>query len=63
MRHVGYLIAGRMRVRTDDGTVREIGPGETYVIEPGHDAVVIGREPMAAIEFSTVAAEEFARTA
>jgi hypothetical protein len=29
-----------MRVPLDECTVLEIGPGEAYVIEPGHDAEV-----------------------
>ena len=28
----------------EDGTVLEIGPGDAYVIEPGHDAEVVGDE-------------------
>src|SRR3954454_13721758 len=42
VRHVGVLKAGRMGVRHDDGTEVEIEPGEAYVIEPGHDAWVLG---------------------
>jgi hypothetical protein len=39
----------------------DIGPGEAYVIEPGHDARVIGNEPVVALEFATDTAERFAR--
>src|SRR6266508_1894661 len=48
VRHVGVVQSGRMHVIHDDGTEGEIGPGEAYVIEPGHDAWVVGDEPMAA---------------
>ena len=44
-----------------DGTQMDIGPGETYVIEPGHDAEVIGNTPVVALEFATQTAEGFAR--
>jgi hypothetical protein len=50
-----------MLVTHDDGTEMEIGPGQTYVIEPGHDARVVGDEPMVGFEFETGTAEEFAR--
>lgn len=60
-RHVGYLAAGRLRVMMEDGTRLEIEPGESYVIEPGHDAEVIGNEPIIALEFVTQTAETFAK--
>ena len=44
LKHVGVIQSGRMRVLHEDGTELEIGPGETYVIEPGHDAQVVGEE-------------------
>jgi uncharacterized cupin superfamily protein len=50
-----------MRVTHDDGTVLEIGPGEAYVIEPGHDAEVVGQAQFVAFEFEPKAAEEYAR--
>ena len=46
--HEGMVAAGRMHVRHDDGTEVEIGPGDAYVIEPGHDAWVVGSEPSSA---------------
>src|ERR1700749_790639 len=39
-RHVGLVQSGRMLVAHDDGTELEIGAGDAYVIEPGHDAWV-----------------------
>jgi hypothetical protein len=39
----------------------EIGPGETYVIEPGHQAEVIGSEAFVGFEFQPEAAEAYAR--
>lgn len=60
-RHVGYLQSGVMGVSHDDGTQQEIHPGEAYVIEPGHDAWVIGDEPAIGFEFDSTTAEEYAR--
>jgi hypothetical protein len=45
VRHVGVVQSGRMHVAHEDGTEGEVGPGEAaYVIEPGHDAWVVGDE-------------------
>ena len=61
VRHVGVVQSGRMHVTHDDGTEAEVGPGQAYVIEPGHDAWVIGDETFVGFEFETKAAEEFAK--
>jgi hypothetical protein len=50
-----------MRVTHEDGSVLEIGAGEAYVIEPGHDAEILGDEPFVGFEFQPQAAEEYAR--
>ncbi|HZT94238.1 MAG TPA: cupin domain-containing protein [Gaiellaceae bacterium] len=60
-RHVGVVQSGRMRVNHEDGTVLELGPGDAYVIEPGHDAEVVGDERFVGFEFAHAAAEEYAR--
>ena len=60
-RHVGVVQSGSMRVTHEDGTVLELVPGEAYVIEPGHDAEVLGDEPFVGFEFEQKAAEEYAR--
>jgi hypothetical protein len=51
-----------MHVRHDDGTELEIGPGDAYVIEPGHDAWVVGSKVVVGYEFDSKAAETFARS-
>jgi hypothetical protein len=61
VRHVGVVQSGRMHVTHDDGTEGEIGPGEAYVIEPGHIAWVVGDETFVGFEFETKAAEEYAK--
>ncbi len=58
-RHVGVLTQGRLGVQHDDGSEAEIGTGDAYVIEPGHDAWVIGDESAIGFEFES--AEEYAR--
>jgi hypothetical protein len=61
LRHVGVVQTGRLAVKHEDGTEVEVGPGEAYVIEPGHDAWVVGDERFVALEFESRAAEEYAR--
>ena len=50
--HTGYIISGRLRVRMNDGTEMECGPGQAAVIPPGHDAWVVGNEPCIGIDFT-----------
>ena len=59
--HNGLMLSGRMKVVMDDGSEMEIGPGDTYVIPPGHDAWVVSDEPASGIEFSREAVEAFAK--
>lgn len=49
--HLMYQMSGRMQIKMDDGTEYEIGPGDTAAIPPGHDAWVIGNEPVTAVDF------------
>jgi len=60
-RHVGVAQSGKIVVQHEDGTELEIGAGAAYVIEPGHDAWVVGDQPFVAFEFESRAAEEYAR--
>jgi hypothetical protein len=50
--HTSYIISGRMKVRMDDGSEIERGPGDTAVIPPGHNAWVVGNEPSIMIDFT-----------
>jgi hypothetical protein len=61
VRHVGVIQSGRMHVIHDDGSEGEIGPGEAYVIEPGHDAWVVGGEQVIGFEFESPSAEVYAK--
>ena len=61
LRHVGVFQSGTMHVVHDDGTEQDIGAGNAYVIEPGHDAWVVGDEGFVGYEFESRAAEEYAK--
>jgi uncharacterized cupin superfamily protein len=60
-RHVGTIISGRFHIVHDDGTETDLRPGDAYVIEPGHDAWVVGDEPLRGCEFESKTVETFAR--
>src|ERR1044072_9531297 len=60
-RHVGVVQTGRLGIPHDDGTEVELALGYVYVIEPGHDAWVVGDDKFVAYEFEQRAAEEYAR--
>jgi len=51
--HLGYAVSGRIHITHNDGTELDIGPGEAYLIAPGHDAWVIGDEPFVGVEFTS----------
>ena len=59
-RHAGICLEGEMTVRSDDGTEMKYGPGDVFVMEPGHDAWVDGTTPC--IMFDTGVAA-YAKTA
>jgi len=60
--HVGVAHSGRLHITHEDGTEADIGPGDAYVIEPGHDAWVVGDEAFVGFEFEARAVEEYARS-
>ena len=60
--HIGTVTSGQLHVRHDDGTESDLGPGDAYVIEPGHDAWVSGSEPFVCFEFDTKAADSYAHS-
>jgi ketosteroid isomerase-like protein len=51
-RHLGYVISGRVRVKMDDGTEAEVGPGDVFDLPAGHDAWVVGDEPCVMLDTS-----------
>ncbi len=50
--HTQYIVSGRMKVVMDDGMEEEFGSGDALVVPPGHNAWVIGNEPVVAIDFT-----------
>jgi hypothetical protein len=55
--HTGYVLSGREVVRMADGTEVELGPGDAFVIGPGHDAWVIGDQPCVTLDFNGTSAQ------
>ena len=62
VRHLGYVMSGRMAIVMDDGGQLEIGPGDLFDCAPGHDAWTVGDEKFVGYEFEQKAAEEDARS-
>jgi hypothetical protein len=49
--HFGYQMSGTMTTRMDDGTEQISKAGDVLDIPPGHDAWVIGNEPVVVLDF------------
>ncbi|MBI4171268.1 MAG: cupin domain-containing protein [Actinobacteria bacterium] len=54
VQHVGYVLSGRMKVVMDDGAEAEVGPGDAFVMPPGHDAWTVGTEPCVLLDFGGI---------
>jgi len=48
--HTACVISGRMHVRMDDGTETDLAPGDAHFIGAGHDAWVVGDEPLIVLD-------------
>jgi hypothetical protein len=59
--HLGFVVSGRMHVVCTDGVEADLGPGDAYRIEPGHDAWVEGNDQFVAMEFDSKTAATFAK--
>lgn len=60
--HNGYVVQGRLGVRMDGGGGEsEVGPGDVFVVPPGHDAWVIGDEQVVVYDFAGGMAQEYAK--
>ena len=55
--HNGYIVSGSLHIVMDDGTEADVGPGDVFVCEPGHDAWVTSDEACIALDFSPAAAD------
>jgi hypothetical protein len=49
--HFQYHVSGTLRVRMDDGTTVDCKPGDVSRLGAGHDAWVIGDEPVVVVDF------------
>jgi len=49
--HFQYHISGTLRVKMDDGAERDFKAGDVSLLESGHDAWVIGDEPVVIVDF------------
>jgi Cupin domain len=59
--HLGYVVSGTMHIVSNDGTEADLEPGDSYRIDPGHDAWVVGDEPFVALEFESKTADTYAK--
>lgn len=48
--HTQYIMSGRIMIRMDDGEQMEAGPGDVIYVPPGHDAWVLGKDNVTAID-------------
>ena len=53
--HFQYHVSGRLRVRLDDGTEFDCRAGDVSLISSGHDAWVVGDEPVVIVDFQGMA--------
>ena len=52
--HVGFLARGHVRGTYADGCEFDVSAPRAVVLDPGHDAWVVGREPAVLIEFDAL---------
>ena len=57
--HAIYMVSGKMKTVMDDGSEMEFKAGDAGFIPAGHDAWVIGNEPVVYLDFT--AAEYYAK--
>jgi hypothetical protein len=53
--HFQYHASGTIRIKMDDGTERDVKAGEVSLVPTGHDAWVLGNEPVVLIDFQGMA--------
>jgi class 3 adenylate cyclase len=52
IRHVGFIVSGRLGLEFQDGSSVVFGPGDVFDIPPGHDGYTVGDEPVVQVEWS-----------
>lgn len=53
--HFQYHVSGTLKVVMDDGTTRECRAGDVSLLPPGHDAWVVGNDPVVIVDFQGMA--------
>ena len=49
--HFQYLVSGRLHVVMQDGREFDVGPGSVSHLPAGHDAWVVGNEPVVGVDW------------
>jgi hypothetical protein len=49
--HFQYHVSGTLKVVMDDGTEKELKAGDVSLLPSGHDAWVVGNEPVVVVDF------------
>ena len=49
--HFQYHVSGQLAIRMDDGTEFIAGPGDVTSLPKGHDAWVVGDEPVVVVDW------------
>ncbi|MGO9139771.1 MAG: cupin domain-containing protein [Syntrophales bacterium] len=49
--HFQYHLSGTIKIVMDDGAQFECGPGDVSLLPMGHDAWVVGNEPVVVVDF------------
>jgi hypothetical protein len=49
--HFQYHVSGVLRVQMDDGTEFDCHPGDVSLLPSGHDAWVVGDQPVVVVDF------------
>jgi hypothetical protein len=49
--HFQYHVSGKLGIRMDDGTEFIAGPGDVTCLPSGHDAWVVGDEPVVVVDW------------
>jgi hypothetical protein len=50
--HFQYVVSGKLHVATRDGKQIDLGPGSVSNLPPGHDAWVVGSEPVVLVDWN-----------
>jgi quercetin dioxygenase-like cupin family protein len=53
--HFQYVVSGRLHVKMANGEEFELGPGSVSFLPEGHDAWVVGNEPVVGVDWAGAA--------